>query len=401
AATTVTAWSGPEHQAIGSIASAFLAPETQAALNQLLTTFTVDGGSSKSKTFTFNGTVALMTTWADAVKNKGSIAYASTGGYHYIDYEDVTALDVKNKSATTTSCSTAINEVSCPEGVCITAAIANYTNRADVSNKFGDFARGEAILFLTHYLGDITQPLHNCGKLAGGNGYLVKWNGSLYEPPPYSSSKHNLHFIWDQFMIEADIQDNYSNSFPAYIKSIVNDITCGAYKDEAATWTQCKSPLQTDSGLVVKSVCPIEWSQEGNGFNCGSVWENTGSVDVNAQTDDLYTNGYHAKNKEVARKQLAKAGLRLAWALNTLAPASPKVAQIACTASTSAAVSSSPVPVVTSQAAATSTAAASYVASPAPASYGASSVPAVTNLYSAAAPVVASMAVAFAALAMF
>ncbi|KAI8610679.1 phospholipase C/P1 nuclease domain-containing protein, partial [Chytriomyces sp. MP71] len=193
------------------------------------------------------------------------------------------------------------DNVSCPDGLCVTTAIANYTNQADPANKLGDTARAEAILFLTHYIGDITQPLHNCGKLRGGNGEL-------------KTSKFALHFIWDQFLIEADVLDNYGNSFPNYIQAIIKDITCGAYKDEAVSWLSCK----TDSGLVVSTVCPIEWSQEGNGFNCGSVWDNVGSIDPLGQTDDLYSNGYYAVNKEVARKQLAKAGLRLAFALNTL-----------------------------------------------------------------------------------
>ncbi|KAJ3285728.1 hypothetical protein HDU79_007094, partial [Rhizoclosmatium sp. JEL0117] len=135
--------------------------------------------------------------------------------------------------------------------------------------------------------------------------------------------RHNMHFIWDQFMIEADIQDNYGNSFDKYVASIIGDIMVGKYNSVASSWLTCQSPVKTDSGLVVKTVCPIEWSVEGNDLNCASVWDNTGSLDPANPSDDLYTNGYYAANKDIARLQLAKAGLRLAAALNTLVPAKP------------------------------------------------------------------------------
>ncbi|KAI8839489.1 S1/P1 nuclease, partial [Chytriomyces cf. hyalinus JEL632] len=251
---------------------------------------------------------------ADAVK--GGKKYKFTSTQHFINYEDITAVEVKAGKAAAVSCSDVIDNQSCPNGVCVTSAIANYTNRADI-NKFDSNTRAEAILFLTHYIGDITQPMHNCAKLRGGNDYFIKWKGSAMQPPPYQKNKHALHFIWDQYLSDTDMEENYGSSTTAYVDAIVKDITCGAWKDVAASWVSCKAPLKTDSGMLVNSVCPIDWSQDGNGFNCKTAWEDL-AVNENAQTDDLYSNGYYAKNKEIARMQIAKGGLRLAFALNAL-----------------------------------------------------------------------------------
>ena len=37
--------------------------------------------------------------------------------------------------------------------------------------------KDEALLFFLHFMGDITNPLHNIGKLRGGNDYHAKFDG--------------------------------------------------------------------------------------------------------------------------------------------------------------------------------------------------------------------------------
>ncbi|KAI9354336.1 S1/P1 nuclease [Zopfochytrium polystomum] len=309
AASSVSAWSFYQHRMVGAVAQHFLDPETVSVLNTLIADV---------------GDIVNATTWADDVKSTAPYKWSASS--HYIDYEDITPVDL-NSTVTNVSCEPVFDEVSCPGGYCVTEAIKNYTNRADIHTGYSTALRGEAAKFLAHYVGDISQPLHTCGKLAGGNGWLVKWNGSLFEPAPYSKYRHNLHFIWDQFMIDADILLNYNNSIATYTQKIIDDITTGIWNPEYHKWTHCDTPFTTASGRVVRSACPDEWSADANEFNCATVWnrlgKNTNDTDV-----DLFTNGYYEANKEIARKQLAKAGLRLATILNSVIPNNGKLTRV-------------------------------------------------------------------------
>ncbi len=50
----------------------------------------------------------------------------------------------------------------CTDG-CVVSAIQNYTSRLLRSNNFRD----ESLKFLVHFIGDIHQPLHACGRDKG------------------------------------------------------------------------------------------------------------------------------------------------------------------------------------------------------------------------------------------
>ncbi|GES85374.1 nuclease Le1 [Rhizophagus clarus] len=46
----------------------------------------------------------------------------------------------------------------CPTGNCVVGAITNYTTQLDCTNGYDIFTRDFALRFLTHFVGDITQP---------------------------------------------------------------------------------------------------------------------------------------------------------------------------------------------------------------------------------------------------
>lgn len=52
-------------------------------------------------------------------------------------------------------------------------------------------SRRQSLEFLIHFIGDITQPLHNDAEALGGNQISVLWNGA----------KTNLHSAWDTQMV--------------------------------------------------------------------------------------------------------------------------------------------------------------------------------------------------------
>ena len=64
----------------------------------------------------------------------------------------------------------------CGDKVCIVEAIGNYTTRL-MDPTLDPRQKDEALLFFLHFMGDITNPLHNIGKLRGGNDYHAKFDG--------------------------------------------------------------------------------------------------------------------------------------------------------------------------------------------------------------------------------
>lgn len=81
-------------------------------------------------------------------------------------------------------------EQDCSPGGCIVSAIANQTNilRGCIAQvKSGHLSGGTnltcsyALKWVSHYFGDITQPLHASGLAAGGNFIRVDFGGKATE----------------------------------------------------------------------------------------------------------------------------------------------------------------------------------------------------------------------------
>ncbi|KAG0342703.1 hypothetical protein BG005_002627, partial [Podila minutissima] len=87
-------------------------------------------------------------------------------------------------------------------------------------------AREDALRFFVHFMGDVHQPLHICGKLKGGNNASVLWG----------RAKSNLHKVWDGKLILKDVKVRFNNDPKAYLDNIV-DMTSGIWKLEASNWT--------------------------------------------------------------------------------------------------------------------------------------------------------------------
>lgn len=89
-----------------------------------------------------------------------------------------------------TSCSVNLPR-DCESTGCIVSAIANYTRRVN-DDRLSATNRKQAMEFLIHFLGDITQPLHVEALKIGGNDIPVTWDGE----------DTNLHSVWDTQMVE-------------------------------------------------------------------------------------------------------------------------------------------------------------------------------------------------------
>ena len=136
------------------MAETFLTPYTASILEQIL----------EPK---YNGSIGKAAAWADgyAHTHEGHFSYQ----WHWIDTHDNPP----------TLCHLNYTQ-DCAEGGCVVSAIANQTGilKGCIEDvKSGSLQGGTnltcsyALKWVSHFLGDIAQPLHASGRAAGGNGF--------------------------------------------------------------------------------------------------------------------------------------------------------------------------------------------------------------------------------------
>ncbi len=129
---------------------------------------------------------------------------------------------------------------------------------------------------LVHFIGDLHMPLHvGLKEDKGGNSFKVKWFGK----------QTNLHSVWDTKIIEG-----YAMSYT----ELTNNVDVLSKKE-----------IQT-----IQSGAVTDWMYESRAL-CEDVYANT-SVGDNLGYKYMY------RYVNVSRKQLQKAGLRLASILNEI-----------------------------------------------------------------------------------
>jgi len=257
----VYAWGSVGHQLTGQLAQQLMKPATAAKLVEILPA-------------EWNGDVGRATTWADEVKRTKGYAGWS-GPLHYSDASDdpPKSCDYNYKR-------------DCPDGKCIVGAISKYTQELGCKNSAAK--REEAAKFLTHFIGDITQPLHLCGRDKGGNQATVQ----------FDRKKTNLHTVWDTTMLEKKMKAEFGNAQPKYLDYLLRKAT----KSSGSQWTSCLK----GSGDVALG-CPTEWASDSNEMNCNAVWP-----DYEKNASQNFGEGYYKKNIELAEQQIVKAGVRMA-----------------------------------------------------------------------------------------
>ena len=163
----------------------------------------------------------------------------------------------------------------CPTTDCVIGRIAAMkTVLADTTRKTQE--RGEALIYLIHFVGDLHQPFHTGTGLTpdgkpdlGGNLVKVKFRGN----------DTNLHSLWDSGLISTRALSNRD-----YVERLLDDVLGDRDKNELAA---------------------------------GSVedWVNAAhkiAIDAHVDTGTTITNDYVNVNLPIADEQLLLAGLRLA-----------------------------------------------------------------------------------------
>lgn len=181
-------------------------------------------------------------------------------------------------------------ERDCPEEGCIVSAIANYSSRA-VQKSIGLVEQQKALKWIIHFIGDIHQPLHVENLAIGGNQINITFSGV----------KTNLHAIWDRAIPQKAIGNFTQENAKSWARNLTTEIKHGQYKKESKTWIK---------GLRVKQ--PVDtamiWANDANAYVCSTVLHDG----VDAVFGKELSGAYYETAIPVVKKQIAKAGYRLA-----------------------------------------------------------------------------------------
>lgn len=109
----------------------------------------------------------------------------------------------------------------------------------------------QALMFVIHFLGDITQPLHAEGYKRGGNNITIWWGGkvtNLHHSTPFdplrsiawTNSRQPLLFkVWDDEMVFETAGGHDLKALDRWTSEIIQEIEGGSYKDFVQDWSSC------------------------------------------------------------------------------------------------------------------------------------------------------------------
>ncbi|CAJ2678447.1 unnamed protein product [Trifolium pratense] len=188
---------------------------------------------------------------------------------------------------------------------CVTGAIHNYTMQlrlanADASSEL-KYNLTEALMFLSHFVGDVHQPLHVgfTGDL-GGNTITVRWY----------RRKTNLHHVWDNMIIESALKKFYDSDLSVMIQAIQRNIS-DIWLNDTSSWEHCAHNY---------TACPDRYASESISLACKFAYKN-------ATPGSTLEDEYFLSRLPIVEKRLAQGGVRLAAILNRIFTAKTGIAQ--------------------------------------------------------------------------
>lgn len=198
--------------------------------------------------------------WADEIRDQRS----ATAPWHYVDIP----LTAAGYDATR----------DCAQDNCVVAQIARDRRILADARASAD-AKREALRFLVHFVADIHQPLHATDNDdRGGNAVHVT----------LQSARTNLHHVWDAQVVDV---------LGADVQTIADHLEAGVTPRTRKAW---------------EASTPADWANESHAIARDRIYPSLhGAMMVHLPRD------YGAQFSPVTRIQLAKAGVRLAYILNT------------------------------------------------------------------------------------
>jgi len=175
-------------------------------------------------------------------------------------------------------------------------AISNYTARV-ADRTLPKAQRSEALKFLSHFVGDVHQPLHvGFARDRGGNDIKGAWMGH----------ETNLHKVWDFHVVDRRLRHGFPQTG---ISGFARHLAAQHTKDRtSAEHTRCDSQSA--------SACPNAWAVE-----AAVLASRVGYKDKHGE---VIRDGFRFAHEEyefllpIIEKQITKGGVRLARLLDQL-----------------------------------------------------------------------------------
>ena len=180
---------------------------------------------------------------------------------------------------------------------CVISAVARHSD--SLRNATTDRAKAEALFFLSHWIGDIHQPLHV--------GYFDDLGGNSVRPIAGGFyPANNLHSLWDGDIIAKSVE---RNDWQAFADRLVRDITPA----QQALWIQ-SGPVtwaQESYNLITRPAAQYcTWTTDGGVPTCSAI-----------SSERFLAEQYQNEFADDVAQRLQQAGVRLAEYLRRHLPA--------------------------------------------------------------------------------
>ncbi|CAO2823791.1 unnamed protein product [Amaranthus hypochondriacus] len=267
----VQAWSKEGHIMTCRIAQNLLEAEAAHAVKNLLPQ-------------NLDGDLSALCVWPDQVRHW--YKYRWTSPLHFIDTPDNSCSFNYKRDC---------HDQHGVEDMCVAGAIQNFTSqlqhyREGTSDRRYNLT--EALLFLSHFMGDIHQPMH-CAHTSdeGGNTIELRW----------FRHKSNLHHVWDREIVLTAMKEYYDNDMDLLQQHIQGNFTDGIWSDDVSHWTDCNN----------LHACITKYATES--INIACKW---GYKD--AEPGVTLSDDYFHSRLPFVMKRIAQGGVRLAMILNNV-----------------------------------------------------------------------------------
>jgi S1/P1 Nuclease len=332
---SVHSWGKLGHEIVANIAWSRLAAPTQDWITEILSSDLI---SFKAMNSSAGSPLANVANWADIVRYTHD--YHWSAPLHFIDIRDDEILngcpimDPENYGWKN-DCHF-LYERDCPHDVCVSGAIMNYSSLLLASSKVMSCTKGSmrvrriqsdiskraeasplvSLKFLTHFVGDIHQPLHVSRKTdIGGNKIEVNFDPLLQNHDEIllnelksTKKSWSLHSVWDDGIIEKTLSELFHGSREGFEKDLIKQLDAYTADGELTLWLICADGRRQD--------CTTQWAEESLEYALSWAYRNEHGNDIH-EGDDI-SDKYYRTRLPILQRRLVAAGVRLAITLELI-----------------------------------------------------------------------------------